>query len=70
MTSHIGEIIAGGIRAQRAKLHVNQKEVAEAIEVNQATVSAWENRGCITLENAWKLADYYGISIDELAGRK
>lgn len=70
MASHIGEIIAGSIRAQRARLHVNQKEVAEAIEVNQATISAWENRGCITLENAWKLADYYGISIDELAGRK
>lgn len=70
MTSHIGEIIAGSIRAQRARLHVKQKEVAEAIEVNQATVSTWENRGCITLENAWKLADYYGISIDELAGRK
>ena len=70
MTSHIGEIIAGGIRAQRARLHVTQKEVAEAIEANQATVCAWENRGCISLKDAWKLADYYGISIDELAGRK
>ena len=70
MTSHIGEIIAGGIRAQRARLHVTQKEVAEAIEANPATVCARENRGCISLKDAWKLADYYGISIDELAGRK
>lgn len=69
MTS-ISETAASGIRAQRAIKHVTQKEVAEAIKSNQATVSAWENRAGLSLEDAWKLADYYGISIDELVGRK
>lgn len=37
---------------------------------NPATVSAWENRAGISVEDAWGVADYYGVSIDELVGRK
>ena len=42
---------------------------AEAIGANQSTVGMWEQRAGVSLEDAWKLADYYGISLDELAGR-
>lgn len=64
------ETIAGELRAHRAKKDVTQREVAEAIGANQSTVGMWEQRAGVSLEDAWKLADYYGISLDELAGRK
>lgn len=63
------ETIAGELRAHRAKKDVSQREVAEAIGANQSTVGMWEQRAGLSLENAWALADYYGISLDELAGR-
>lgn len=64
------ETIAGELRAHRARKDVTQREVAEAIGANQSTVGMWEQRAGVSLEDAWKLADYYGISLDELAGRK
>lgn len=61
--------IAAGLRAQRAKKHVTQREAAEAIGANPSTMSAWENQGGIGLADAWAAADYYGCSLDDLAGR-
>ena len=43
--------------------------MADAIGVNESTLCAWENRGGIGLDDAWKLANHYGVSIDALAGR-
>lgn len=63
------EIIAAELRAHRARKGGTQREVADAIGVNESTLCAWENRGGIGLDDAWKLADYYGVSIDALAGR-
>ena len=63
------ETIAGELRAHRAKKDVTQREVAEAIGTNQSTVGMWEQRAGVSLEDAWKLADYYGVSLDQLAGR-
>lgn len=64
------EIIASEIRAHRARSGETQREVAEAIGVNESTLCSWENRGGIGLDDAWKLANHYGVSLDELAGRK
>lgn len=64
------ETIAGELRAHRAKRNVTQREVAEAIGANPSTVGMWEQRAGVSLEDAWKLADYYGVSLDELAGRR
>lgn len=64
-----GKTIASELRGWRAKKNVSQKELAESIEANPSTVSAWENRAGISLEDAWKVADYYGVSLDDLAGR-
>ena len=63
------ETIAGELRAHRAKKNVTQREVAEAIGANQSTVGMWEQRAGVSLEDAWRLADYYGVSLDQLAGR-
>lgn len=64
------QTIAGELRAHRAKKNVTQREVAEAIGANNSTVGMWEQRAGVSLEDAWKLADYYGVSLDELAGRR
>lgn len=63
------ETIAAELRAQRAKKDVTQADVAKSIGVSVSTLGSWEQRAGISLENAWKLADFYGVSLDELAGR-
>lgn len=62
--------IAAELRAHRAKKNVSQSEAASSIGVNAATLGSWEQRAGLSFENAWKLADYYGVSLDELAGRR
>lgn len=61
--------ISAGLRSRRAEKNLNQRDLAEEIGCNPATVGAWERRAGISLEDAWKLADFYGISLDELAKR-
>lgn len=63
------DVIAGKLRAHRAEKNVTQREVAEAIGANPSTVGMWEQRAGVSLEDAMKLADYYGCTLDELAGR-
>ena len=65
------ERVAEHLRRARAGRHVTQREVAETIDVSEAAVVQWENgQGRMTLTNAWKLADYYGLALDELFGRE
>lgn len=63
------ETIAAELRAHRARKGETQREAADAIGVNESTLCAWENRGGIGLDDAWELANHYGVSIDTLAGR-
>lgn len=70
MERDLNKEVAGGLRANRAKARVSQADLAKVCKVNQTTVSAWENRGGIGVEDAWRLADYYSISLDDLVGRK
>lgn len=62
--------IAAGIRCQRAKVGETQRELADGVEINPSTLSVWENNGGVSVEGAWKIADRYGISLDELVGRE
>lgn len=64
------ETIAAELRANRGRKGLNQSDLSKITGFNPATISAWENRGGISLENAWQLADLYGVSLDDLAGRK
>ena len=54
----------------RLKAGKSQMQTAIAIDTAQQQLSKWE-RGIqdITLSKAIRLADYYGVSLDELAGR-
>lgn len=62
--------IKGGLRAERNRVNISQADCAAAIGANRATVSSWEQgAGSIGLEEAWRLADLFGITLDQLAGR-
>ena len=63
------ESIAAGLRKVRAGAKESQRELAESVGVNPSTMSAWENLGCFGFDDAWRIADHYGVSLDELAGR-
>ena len=62
--------IIGSLRAERMEHGYTQKALAEAIGKNESTITNWEgNGGSVGLEEAWSIADLYGISLDQLAGR-
>lgn len=63
--------IKGGLRAERNRANLSQKAVSEATGFNPSTISNWEQgAGSIGFEEAFALADLYGVSLDELAGRR
>jgi transcriptional regulator with XRE-family HTH domain len=48
-----------------------QKFLAEKLNVNQSTISLWENGQCRPeYENLIELADIFDVTTDELLGRK
>lgn len=59
------------MREARNKAKKTQEEAAEYMETNQVQISKWETgKQDITLQKAAKLADFYNVSIDFLAGRE
>ncbi len=49
---------------------LSQRQLAKEVGTSQANLSRWEqglNEPSIT--ECWKLADYFGVSIDVLCGR-
>ena len=63
--------IAKELREHRKEHKVSQNEVAKAVGVTQQAVSLWES-GITepTIGFCIKLADFYGITLDELFGRR
>ncbi len=58
------------LRSLRAERHETQKCVAEAVGLNERHYQFFESGAHLpSLENAWKLADHFGVSIDYLVGR-
>ena len=45
------------------------REFAEYMGIPSGTYTGWEQGRTITLEQAWDFADFFGCSLDELAGR-
>lgn len=49
---------------------VNQKQLSEKIGIKQGRISKWlSGENYPSLENLWKLADYFDVSLDILTGR-
>ena len=59
------------LRTLREAEKLKQSELAQKLGVTQRKVSYWET-GKVepSLEDLWKLADFFGLSVDELIGRR
>ncbi len=64
-------MISSGLKEQRKLRGITQVELAKETGIPQSTISAWEKGINIpNIADCIKLADFYGISLDELVGRK
>lgn len=62
--------IKGSLAYERKQAGFTQKQLAELICADPSTLGSWElGDGAIGLEQAWRIADVYGIPLDQLAGR-
>ena len=49
---------------------ISRSELAEKINVNQSTIARWENEEMgVTVENAYDVANFFGVSIADLTGK-
>ena len=62
--------LASNLRALRARKNVSQDEVADALHVDRKSVGNWESGATRpNLAAAWAIADYYGVTLDDLLSR-
>ena len=58
------------LRYQREQRGLSQSKLAQETGLKQQMISWWEaGKGLPNIDFCAKLADYYGITIDELVGR-
>lgn len=61
------QVFAGNLRALRARRNISQNEAARLIGINPTTLSSYESSACgPSLENACKIAEFYGVSVSFL----
>ena len=59
-----------GLKYQREANGLSQMELAKRTGLSQQAISLWEqNKRVPSIANCETLADFYGISLDELVGR-
>ena len=64
-------LIAQHIKELMKSEKLTQTEFATTIGVGQSSVSDWLNsKSEPSVENLWKICDYFDISLDYLVGRK
>lgn len=55
----------------RQEKGLSQRELAMATGISQQAISCWEqNKRTPNMDDCIKLADFYGITLDELVGRE
>lgn len=64
------EMIGKNISSLRKERGLKQEELARAVGVSTQAVSKWENGGVPDVELLPAIADFFGVSIDSLYGRK
>lgn len=58
------------LRELRKSHNITQVKLAKMLNVSQGAITNWEQgKSCPDFENQQRLADIYGISLDELLGR-
>lgn len=61
------QVFAGNLRALRARRNISQNEAARLIGINPTTLGSYESSACgPSLENACKIAEFYGVSVSFL----
>lgn len=64
-------LVATRIKDLMKSEKLTQTQLATAINVGQSSVSDWINsKSEPSIENLWKICDYFDISLDYLVGRK
>lgn len=64
------ERVTKAITDRREQSGVSQQEAARGANITRQTLSNYEGGvSGMSFENAWKLANFYGCSLDELGGR-
>lgn len=59
------------LKYQRELRGYSQNQLSEKTKISQQMISYWEaNKGLPNIDFCVKLADFYGITVDELIGRK
>ncbi len=59
------------LRYQRDMAGLSQRELSVKINISQQNISRWERGEVLpSIDMCIKLADFYGISLDELVGRR
>ncbi|MDE6691475.1 MAG: helix-turn-helix transcriptional regulator [Clostridia bacterium] len=54
----------------REERHLSQRQLAQLIGTSNANLSRWEQGLVVpSILECWKLADFFGVSIDFLCGR-
>lgn len=54
----------------RSENNLSQRQLAKLIGTNQANLSRWEQGLVVpSILECWKLADYFGVTIDYLCGK-
>ena len=50
--------------------NISRNELASKINVNQSTISRWENEDMgVTVDNAYDVANYFNVSVADLTGK-
>ncbi len=59
------------LKSQREKVGLSQLELSKLTGISQSSISRWEEgKRTPSIENCVQLADFYGISLDELIGHE
>ena len=55
----------------RKEKNLSQRQLAKEIGTSQANLSRWEQGKILpSILECWRLAEYFGVTIDELCGKK
>lgn len=58
------------LKTVREQYKISQNQLAKRTQIKQQNISRWENNQNLpNIIDCVKLADFYGITIDELIGR-
>lgn len=62
--------LSSNIRMHRLSAQMSQEELAKTLGVNRMTICSWESGATEpNITSCFRLADLFGVSLDELVGR-